>query len=86
MNKIIAELFGYLHNLVHLAFLYLLYLIATIKVPEEYKFIPELLLQDYWRAKIIIILIVIYILIMGVICTLISINAYLSEIKDALNR
>ena len=85
MNKIVAQLFGELLTLMHLAFIYILYIIGTEKRPEVLNYIPDFLLQSGSRTGLIIALSIAYILLMGLICTFISINTYLREIKEILN-
>ena len=86
MNKIIAELFSGILTLIHLAFIYILFLIGTEKRPEVIKYVPDFFLQSESRAGIIIALSIAYILLMGLISTFVSINTYLSEIKEILEK
>ena len=84
MNKIIAELFSGILTLIHLEFIYILFLLGTEKRPEVIKYVPDFFLQSESRAGIIIALSIAYILLMGLISTFVSINSYLSEIKEIL--
>ena len=84
MNKIIAGLFDGVLRLIHLAFIFFLLLINSEKGPEVFKYIPDFSLQSESRAWMTIALSIAYILLMGLISTFVSINSYLSEIKEIL--
>ena len=85
MNKIIAQLFESLLTLIHIVFILFLLSLDNGDNPKVLNFIPDFLLRGS-RTDLIIALAIAYTLFMGLFCTFISINTYLREIKEILDK
>lgn len=84
MNKLIAMIFDQLLALLHIAFILLMFFLATEENSAVLNYVPTVFLQSETRIGLVLVLSVIYVCVMGTISVLVSINSYLQEIRDLL--
>jgi hypothetical protein len=85
LNKFISDLFSTILTIFHILFFVVIAEISATKTRDWVRmFIPDVFLQSNSREGLIILLIVVYVLTMGTICTLLVIKQYLKEIRDNL--